>query len=601
MNSITSRESYSNGDSPQESKSREFYYLAGLGSWCDYMPKRRALRDMDLHTITEELPEEFPDLSRSPDETRILPWRVNDDLEDYKFPNSTGVLSEPVPSLAADISTIQTVSSIEDELYGHRLAHQYPVYDTLPPIAESQKLEFALPIGDEGKLSYDENAEDFAPHEAELVLKGINNAKIEAGDHMNAESASESGSVDDLWLSDYSEDALPLEEDHPIWQAHGKALLKAFLVAFLNYGEIFDQGHDGDNQSYHKQGSSSTFLQPMGRQRRRNERPYGEYSVGNYQNGSGSLKSGSKSSHSRNRERLFACPFCKKDSLRYRRCYSVRLTKISYVKQHISHNHPFPTYCSNCMETFNTPQDRDDHSRAFNCQQRPLVQWEGVTEEHRRQMRRRPPAGMSEEEQWFRIFRMLFPEAPLPPSPYLDVDLSEQLFAFLDFANAHGSRIVMERLGPQAEELPELGSLIERVVTEGNTAIAQQFLLSRQTQDGPRPIVPTQDPSGSFDVSLHNAFTSSSNGEGSGGIRGAEPYSDSTFHDESLMSNPQTMAVHNDNFWAQHLHGIDESGTMSALDTAQGETEDLAELREYLGLIEAPEPDDWVDDRNDAA
>src|SRR6266496_2992799 len=109
---------------------------------------------------------------------------------------------------------------------------------------------------------------------------------------------------------------------------------------------------------------------------------------------------------------------------------------------------------------------------------------------------------------------MLFPDHPLPSSPYINGDLSEQLFAFQDFAVSQGPRIVRDTLGPQAQTLSliKIDPLIQRVVTEGIPAIVQRFILSRQSQNELGSMSSINEPSSSCGSILNSNFASLTNG-----------------------------------------------------------------------------------------
>ncbi|KAJ3462154.1 hypothetical protein MRS44_010707 [Fusarium solani] len=86
-----------------------------------------------------------------------------------------------------------------------------------------------------------------------------------------------------------------------------------------------------------------------------------------------------------------ACPFCKKDLQQYQACVKLNLTKVRYVKQHLHRKH------------------RDD-----------IEDWVMS------RLRLRSAPG-TEEEQWYRIFDLLFPgHSPRPATPYNDFTVSER-------------------------------------------------------------------------------------------------------------------------------------------------------------------------------
>src|SRR5271155_4886012 len=128
---------------------------------------------------------------------------------------------------------------------------------------------------------------------------------------------------------------------------------------------------------------------------------------------------------------LFACPYSKSDPLRYsqrnpiemnyRGCSSRCLGDISRVKQHLYRVHRRPDhYCGSCFQGFDTQDLLDTHSRqrpACEVPQSPLS--EKMTQDQLNSIKRRKP-GKDACETWYNIFKILFPNAPLPDSPYYD-------------------------------------------------------------------------------------------------------------------------------------------------------------------------------------
>ena len=165
--------------------------------------------------------------------------------------------------------------------------------------------------------------------------------------------------------------------------------------------------------------------------------------------------------------------------------YRHRLTKIWYVKQHLSRHHRLPVYCVICMETFNTEEVRDVHLRSRSCEERPMREWEGISEAQKRQLQQRVPPRMTEDEQWYTIFGILFPGLPRPQSPYVDSELSEDLSSFQDFATSQGPAVLRDFLrfhghGVFAEnQEADLAAFCDRTLAGGLQAIFERYLEAR--------------------------------------------------------------------------------------------------------------------------
>lgn len=130
-----------------------------------------------------------------------------------------------------------------------------------------------------------------------------------------------------------------------------------------------------------------------------------------------------------NLSRSLACPFQKCDPVRYQKCLAVSLPRIKDVKQHLCRCHAQPKYyCASCYEVFDTSNDRDRHSRRRECTKmdRPCSpEFEGITEEQRRQLNEKSPRDLDIEKQWRSIWDVVFPETAPPRSVYLGNCLEE--------------------------------------------------------------------------------------------------------------------------------------------------------------------------------
>jgi hypothetical protein len=160
--------------------------------------------------------------------------------------------------------------------------------------------------------------------------------------------------------------------------------------------------------------------------------------------------------------RLLACPYCKYDPIRfsehnidekhYRGCSSSYLSTISRLKQHLYRVHKRPEfYCRSCFDVFQSEDQLDVHTRT----RPPCVPCEPkfaekMTVEQMANIKRRKP-GKTPSDTWFAIFRILFPEAPLPESPYADSVSADAIRAFMDHfhrrAQAILSALIREQLG----------------------------------------------------------------------------------------------------------------------------------------------------------
>jgi hypothetical protein len=198
-------------------------------------------------------------------------------------------------------------------------------------------------------------------------------------------------------------------------------------------------------------------------------------------------------------QRLFACPFVKRYPGRYFKCYGHNLDKVSRVKFHLFRDkaHRLPIYCPVCSTTFDEEDIRDEHIRATACQRKPPIQWEGITSGQRQQLSKRSQSTISPEDNWYAIFRLLFPNHPLPHSPYIDLSLTGELGMFREHMYTQGPRIWNSILASRLPEelrshLATLQSMSERFFPEAVERLCQTWTSQISSTDSlasePKPL-----------------------------------------------------------------------------------------------------------------
>ena len=151
-------------------------------------------------------------------------------------------------------------------------------------------------------------------------------------------------------------------------------------------------------------------------------------------------------------EKLLACPFCKWNSRRYRKCYKYVLKDIARLKQHLARCHRIPIHCAVCFALFESEEARDDHLRERACEIRDAVKWEGANEKQRKQLEQRVSKKKTKEENWYIIYTILFPDERLPSNPYVHALLSEELCMLQHFIATEGPRVLTDLI---RSELPD--------------------------------------------------------------------------------------------------------------------------------------------------
>lgn len=145
----------------------------------------------------------------------------------------------------------------------------------------------------------------------------------------------------------------------------------------------------------------------------------------------------------RQASKVFACPFWKKDPLRYSRCYKLELKEVKRVKQHLYRTHKKPIRCPRCQDIFANRASCDSHQEV-DCARQPKILDEGINEDQSAELSNRGSASLTQEQRWFVVWQIVFPGVPEPASPYIDDDLSEDMCEFREFYQREGSTIILD-------------------------------------------------------------------------------------------------------------------------------------------------------------
>ncbi|KAH6980692.1 hypothetical protein BKA56DRAFT_673176 [Ilyonectria sp. MPI-CAGE-AT-0026] len=177
--------------------------------------------------------------------------------------------------------------------------------------------------------------------------------------------------------------------------------------------------------------------------------------------------------------RKFACPFLKYNPEKYRDCRGCILggwLTVHRVKEHVYRKHRLPKFkCGRCCQDFRTSTQLLDHQRADDpCVLKTEEAQDGINEDQFQALRsrKRPRGGLSEEEKWIGVYKIIFPDEDLVPSPYHD-------FTFEQLGERRGSdsnsAAFVRDLGDHARrELPRLmrprlESMLDQVIEESLT------------------------------------------------------------------------------------------------------------------------------------
>ena len=147
--------------------------------------------------------------------------------------------------------------------------------------------------------------------------------------------------------------------------------------------------------------------------------------------------------------KLFACPYFKFDGERYsernitekhyRKCASSVLRDISRLKQHLKRTHKRPDfYCGRCSQKFKERDHLNEHTRTNPpCENSAPKYGEMMTDRQHQEIKRH--IGRQDQcESWYKIFHILFPDAPKPITPYMTNADPVVLHHFVEFFRGYG-------------------------------------------------------------------------------------------------------------------------------------------------------------------
>ncbi|KAF4439259.1 hypothetical protein F53441_12640 [Fusarium austroafricanum] len=167
--------------------------------------------------------------------------------------------------------------------------------------------------------------------------------------------------------------------------------------------------------------------------------------------------------------RTWACPFIKWKPEYYVKTCRVRLTTPSRVKQHIRDKHIFG-HCSMCFYVFS--DDKRNGRKGYGeevpphpCQEiyarQPVPPVGLITEEMQIEFKRRLDKHQSPKEQWYRLYRLIFPNERRPLSPYLNFEAEQKFRAAEDYFSSPFTHM---KLRKEAQGMGFRGARLEGII-----------------------------------------------------------------------------------------------------------------------------------------
>jgi hypothetical protein len=146
-------------------------------------------------------------------------------------------------------------------------------------------------------------------------------------------------------------------------------------------------------------------------------------------------------------ERSFHCPYYVHQPRGHQSCLTrADLGDVRDVKQHLWFAHRRSPFCPICGDFFPTTADCDQHIRARSCTVRTVPDIEGISIEQMKLLARRLNAELSQEEKWFAVWDVVFPEVPRPPQARLSAPLESDVCRLRDYWARQGRQVIAKFL-----------------------------------------------------------------------------------------------------------------------------------------------------------
>lgn len=148
-------------------------------------------------------------------------------------------------------------------------------------------------------------------------------------------------------------------------------------------------------------------------------------------------------------ESLLACPFFKHDRNAHMSCLGLTLRRIKDVKEHLWRRH-FVPYCPKCWTEFRIAKSpakaRDDHIKTCSHKSPPPGTKRPEAADEQRTDWGRAERLAGQKAQWNHIYKVIFPNASLPSSPFVTSILEEAIDELRPFWDKNVSKIVPRAL-----------------------------------------------------------------------------------------------------------------------------------------------------------
>ncbi|KAK1757177.1 hypothetical protein QBC47DRAFT_297957, partial [Echria macrotheca] len=146
------------------------------------------------------------------------------------------------------------------------------------------------------------------------------------------------------------------------------------------------------------------------------------------------------------RAKRLACPFQKRYPLKHFFCGAGGVSRgfvhISHIKDHIRRCHIRSVlYCPDCKEDFKSSEKFAEHVKQLSCEKQPFRDETALPPELAESLRVRVNKVLDLPEQWFSVWRTLFPGEDEPDNCFVD-DVPEHMLKYQEFIERRGDETV---------------------------------------------------------------------------------------------------------------------------------------------------------------
>ncbi|CCT72124.1 uncharacterized protein FFB20_10441 [Fusarium fujikuroi] len=175
------------------------------------------------------------------------------------------------------------------------------------------------------------------------------------------------------------------------------------------------------------------------------------------------------------KEEKFACPFYRKDPVRFLECMNLRLVSISIVKQHLKRRHaasPGPD-SSGYQESFALSTVSRNHITKASHAQGKAEDIDSIPPDKLEALKLRSDRRISSTDQWHEIWVLLFGESDITPKPLLDGVVKEMTGIIRDIWSKDGNQIVLKHI--QAQGFPRAPHELLSLLPDFLDAVEDRF------------------------------------------------------------------------------------------------------------------------------